>query len=46
MKIFFIIGITLYIIGVWGSGIIQDFASMQKERQERIEEVLKENKNE
>lgn len=31
----------IFIIGAWGSGIIQDFATVQKERQDRIEIILK-----
>jgi hypothetical protein len=41
MKIIIVTGIILYVIGVWGSGIIQDFAAVQKERQDRIEIILK-----
>ena len=41
MKLIAIIVVVMYLISVWGSNIIKDFAGMQKERQDRIEIILK-----
>lgn len=41
MKLIIVGAIIAYLIGVWGTGIVQDFATAQKERQDRIEKVLK-----
>lgn len=41
MKIIVVSAIILYVVAVWGNGVVQDFANMQKERQDRIEQILK-----